>query len=158
MNIKIPLGFQALHFLILSQTSSFARVGETEEQCLARYGKILSREVSDETKRVLINYEIKNGVRVVAEFKANKCLAMIYRGDILNTIIDLRDKNSKSKWDNLGENYDPKLGVNVLWFSNDKANLYARIIKKDGAVTLVVMDKSLTEMRKKEEESRIKDF
>jgi CRISPR/Cas system CMR-associated protein Cmr5 small subunit len=111
-----------LSLLALSFTSAFARIGETAEQCTARYGKETLGENSEDTK-----YFRKNGIELTVDFRDGKACEIDYSaeakwGNLLGKLTDetirelLKLYEEGQKWEEIEE----KNPTDVLFEKNFK--------------------------------------
>lgn len=150
MNIKLP--FVTLVLAILSVTA-YARVGETTEQCRARYGE----PISSSEKGTLYK---KSGLLIVATFYEGKCDLIGYRkveenslGKAIklteNEINLLLKSNSQSEWKKQNN-----LSMSSQWQTED-GTLFANYDIFEN--TLGVMSAEYLARQKAEREAKEKD-
>ncbi len=110
--IRLPL---ALFVFLASTGTALARLGETIDECEARYGEIRERikpqfPLSDEYAIVFI----KSGIRIVIEYKDEKAWKLNYEGGpdlAANFAALLRSNNDDQDWGGPMEVFGKKFWV-----------------------------------------------
>jgi hypothetical protein len=154
-----------LLYAIYYPDASFARIGETEEQCLVRYGAAESREIIEKND-VFINYATKNKIRIVATFRDNQCISIVYNGELSSDdTIDLLRKNcSKGVFQvSQKKSFDPTLKKWSVILGNFHDMLNARIIFGSGDVEFLLISTNaywneVAEEKKDKQKKRLEGF
>jgi hypothetical protein len=153
--------FLTIILLVISRTSGFARVGETEMQVENRYGKAISKLTTDGVVKSC-GYS-SGGFLIVVEFEKGVSQMEIFakadRSELSETEITTLLEANKDGFNWLGHP-DEAFGGHRSWCSTDKRSRVAYYEENIPNLVISNMDyvDKKTERRKVKEREKLKDF
>ncbi len=130
----------ALAWVALLAPEARARIGETEAECVVRYGEVIERRPdastgSDELRSV---FRTTNFL-VVAEFREGR----VWRIDYRKPLLDDEDIEDVLEWHRVEEPWGEPFAVfgDRFWLRSDR-DVLARTLRGEGGESVVVMNRA----------------